>query len=137
MKKTLLFILVFLISCSENKVLENEKSNELFLKANKLYNSSNYTGAIALYNQALEIDSENPMLYLKRGDSYRKIRKPKEAIKDYDKVLELRPANARALYHRGTLKIKLGQADEGCMDVQKSMNLGYLPAEQFYKTNCK
>jgi len=128
---------MLIVSCTEKTPSINAKAKEHFMKGNNFYKMEKFKKAIREYNNALRHDRKNAMVYLKRGDCYRKIRKPKNAIKDYTTVLKLRPSNARAWYHRGTLKIKLGKKREGCEEVQKARALCYVPAETFYKENCK
>jgi len=45
------------------------------------------------------------------------------AIKDFDKVLELRPNDAKAIYNRGTSYVKLGEYKKAKIDFDKALDL--------------
>ncbi len=66
----------------------DEKSRELFLEANNLYDQGNYTSALALFQEFLE---KNPSLYpvrLNIGNCYREMKEYDKAITEYNSVLE-------------------------------------------------
>jgi tetratricopeptide (TPR) repeat protein len=46
-----------------------------------------------------------------------------EAIKDFDKALEINPDHAEALYFRSRLKVKKGDNDEGLVDLEKAIKV--------------
>lgn len=140
-KLFLIFVFsIILIGCGDGWNTggsSNPKVKEYSRKANKEYKEGDYKKAIRYLNRALSIESSNSILLTKRGDCYRKIRKPRKALKDYTRAIKASSTNARAYYHRGTMKIILGDEDEGCEDVREAMKLAYFPAERYYKENCK
>jgi len=107
------------------------------LKGNVLYYLQNYIGAIAEYNKVIDMDSTEIGGFHNRGlckfylDDYR------GAIQDYNKALEINNNFPSSYYRRGLAKIKLGMLDEGCIDLSKAGELGYIQAYDEIKKNCK
>jgi hypothetical protein len=56
---------------------------------------------------------------------------------DFDKAIELNPANGLAYYNRGLTKIRSGQKDSGCLDLSKAGELGYSEAYEAIKVYCQ
>ena len=57
---------------------------------------------------------------------------PEEAIKDYDKAIQLDPSRATRYYNRGTAKAKLGLSAEAAEDFSKSIELNSKSPRAFY-----
>ena len=129
--------LLLLISGCKSQGEPDSKANKLFQEGNEKYEAEDYNSAIKLYTQAIKLNPNHSMAYLKRGDCNRKIRRPNAAIKDYSKSIEINPMGAKSFYHRGTLKFVLGDKRGGCEDIEKSKALSYIPAEKFYDEHCK
>jgi len=64
-------------------------SDQLFEKANKAYNNSDYTSAITLYDSILTIGLESSELYYNLGNCYYKAQDWAYAIWHYEKSLKL------------------------------------------------
>ena len=64
-------------------------SNQLFEKANKAYNNSDYTSAITLYDSILTIGLESSELYYNLGNCHYKTKYWANAIWHYEKSLKL------------------------------------------------
>ena len=64
-------------------------SDQLFEKANKAYNNSDYTSAIALYDSILTIGLESSELYYNLGNCHYKAQDWANAIWHYEKCLKL------------------------------------------------
>lgn len=58
------------------------------------------------------------------------------AISDFNISIEIDPNNAKTYYLRGIVKIILNQKENGCLDLSKSGELGYVEAYNTIKTNC-
>ena len=79
--KTLFFTLLVSIS--------SFASDQLFEKANKAYNNSDYTSAITLYDSILTIGLESSELYYNLGNCHYKAQDWANAIWHYEKSLKL------------------------------------------------
>ena len=71
-------------------------------------------------------------VYYNRGLSYFNLKKYEEAIKDFDKVIELSPDKSNAYYNRGHSKSYLGQYEEGIKDFKKVLEFNEDDAEAIY-----
>jgi tetratricopeptide (TPR) repeat protein len=87
MRKNVLFIIFFLISIS----VSAQSVSEIFLQANKLYESENYTGAIDLYEKIIASGYESGELYYNLGNAYFKSKKIGNAILNYERAKRLIP----------------------------------------------
>lgn len=72
-------------------------------KANINSNKGDSAWAIELLMKAAERDKKNPAIYTALGDAYRKMVDGSNAVRNYDKALELNPEYAEALYKKGKL----------------------------------
>ncbi|MCZ9886919.1 tetratricopeptide repeat protein [Brachyspira hyodysenteriae] len=70
--------------------------------------------------------------YYNRGLSYFNLKNYEEAIKDFDKVIELSPEKSNAYYNRGHSKSYLGKYEEGIKDFKKVLEFNEDDAEAIY-----
>lgn len=73
--------------------VENKKIQELISRALELQNSENYQGAITTYLAAISLRPDNAQLYYNLGTAYQAQGKYTEAIKQYEKAVELDAEN--------------------------------------------
>lgn len=87
-------------------------TSSLVKAAEKALEEGRFQEALTLYNRAASAASPSATVFLGRGTAYEMLRKPRRAVKDYDKALELDPANYRAMenlagiHERGGKKIR-------------------------------
>ena len=98
--------------------------------------SDDYKGAITDFNKAIELRPNSEVFYKQRGSSKTMIKDYKGAIEDCDKAIEIKPDYDKAYALRGILKIELGEV-EGCHDLAKAGEYGYVNAAIFIKKYCK
>ena len=84
----------------------------------------NYQGAIADFNQAIEINPQHANAYYNRGLAKYHSKNYQGAIADYTKVIEINPQFASAYSIRGTSKYLLGDLKGACDDARKAADLG-------------
>jgi len=97
----------------------------------------NYSGAISDYSTAIKLNPNFEDAYYNRGNvKAKKLNDFKGAIADYDKVIGLNPNDREAFGNRGLSKIKLGQKEAGCSDLNKANELGYSKAPQLIEKYC-
>jgi len=60
-----------------------------------------------------------------------------QAMKDYNKALQLNPQNMEVLFYRGLLYNSLGDRYHACVDFHAAKELGKKEAEQAINEICK
>ncbi len=85
--RNIVYILLLLSSFS---FAQNE---QLFDKANTLYNSEKYTEAIQAYNQILSTKQHSASLYFNKANAHYKLNQIAESVYYYEKALQLDPSN--------------------------------------------
>ena len=81
-------------------------SDQLFEKANKAYNNSDYTSAITLYDSILTIGLESSELYYNLGNCHYKAQDWANAIWHYEKSLQLN-SQEKTLQNLALAKLKI------------------------------
>lgn len=74
--------------------------------------------------------------YFRRGVVKMKLDDNLGAINDFNKSIELNPFYAGSYSNRGLAKIMLNRKNEGCLDLSKAGELGYIPAYEIIKRYC-
>jgi tetratricopeptide (TPR) repeat protein len=82
-----------------------------------------YQGAIANYNQALQINPNNPDAYFRRGAAYNELQDYPAAFKDFEQVIRLSPKNTIAYAYRGLLRLQLKDYQGAVADGEKALSL--------------
>ncbi|MEI0559819.1 tetratricopeptide repeat protein [Brachyspira intermedia] len=123
----------------ENNI--NIQISNLFNLAYQAYDNKDYNLCINYYNQIIKITDELlkgydknseeyykyknicSMAYNNRGNAKSKLSYNEEAIKDYDKAIELNPNYSTAYNNRGNTKNNLGLYKESIEDFNKAIEL--------------
>jgi tetratricopeptide (TPR) repeat protein len=72
-------------------------------EANYQVQTTQYDNALKAMGKAIELDPQNPALYLQRGQIYLLQYEWDKALADYNQAVELQPNNADAYFYRGVL----------------------------------
>jgi tetratricopeptide (TPR) repeat protein len=83
----------------------------------------NYENSIEGFTQALKIDTELKLALLSRGSAYFKLDRLDEARRDFDRVVEIDPNNARAYHLRGLVNDKTGDHSSALSDFNRAVEL--------------
>ena len=75
---------------------------ELFDCGQRLFMKGKYRDSIEKFTQTLQAGHEPGMVCLSRGVAYLKLNERHEAIKDFDRAIEIDGGNASAFHYRGT-----------------------------------
>jgi tetratricopeptide (TPR) repeat protein len=89
--KNILYILLALTSFGF------AQNDQLFEKANTLYNSENYNDAILIYDQILSTKQHSVALYFNKANAHYKLNQIAESVYNYEKALQLDPSNQDVL----------------------------------------
>ena len=91
-----------------------------FIQGFKQIESGDYRGAIANFNQVLNIDPNNAYAYIGRGFSRFSLGSYRGAKKDFDKALEITPDIAYAHFFRGFTLVMLEDKQGGIADLKQA-----------------
>ena len=103
-----------------------------------------YRGAIADFNNAIELHKKRDIIYvgnlgvyyLNRGIAKAKLGNTMDAINDIDYSIELYPWGGK--YHKlALLKFKLGDKEGACLDLSRAGELGYKKAFETIRARCQ
>ena len=90
-----------------------------------------HTGAIALYDRAINSHDDNDIAWLRRASAHAKIGKHRTAIADYDKALMLKPS-ADGFHGRALAHAHLGEYDDAITDFGRAIALDPTNAAVYY-----
>lgn len=118
---------------SNNKFLENK----IYVNRGAAYQKLlKYDAALSDYSKAIQLNDNNPNVFLYRGYLYYQTNEYKEALRDFDIVIEIDPENPFAYYNRGMIHFKQGEEIQSCDDFHKACELGNNNACRMVITHC-
>ena len=117
--KKLFFILLTLSLTSFSQTAE-----EYNYKGVAKYNLKDYSGAIADFNKAIQLNPDFALAYRNRGNTKQNLKDYTGAIVDFNKAIQLNPDYALAYYNRGNTKTYLNDLAGACTDWTKAGELG-------------
>lgn len=86
----------------EDEIKKLEQATNLQKEGTALFKQEQYEEAILKYSEAIELDSENKVLYSNRSACYAKLKRDSEGIKDAEKAIEIDPTYSKAYSRLGT-----------------------------------
>lgn len=87
--------------------------------AQNLMRAGKYSDALPHFHEAININPNNYLTYFKRATVFLALNRPKSALDDLNKALELNPEFKLALGQRANLHVKLGNLDEAYVDNER------------------
>ena len=116
-----------------NDSIFNTKQADYFFKINraeKLLSEGKFSEAETICDELIEISPDNPNSYICKGIalgySSKKIRKSREALKNFTKAIEIEPENYEAYFLRGVLQFRMRRKHNSkldrtaCNDIKKA-----------------
>lgn len=100
-----------------NLVLADTASDHLEF-AKKLLSAGKYSDALPHFHEAINNDPNNYLTYFKRATVFLALNRPKAALDDLNKALELNKNFTSALSQRASLHVKMGNLDEAHIDYE-------------------
>jgi hypothetical protein len=97
--------------------------NDLRAQADFKLRNRDYAGAIALMSKAIQLDSQNPVLYEERGTYYLIQQDYLSALVDFKQVSQLDPNQGEAYYNQGIAYLRSGSPKESKANFEKALEL--------------
>ncbi|HUN51517.1 MAG TPA: tetratricopeptide repeat protein [Candidatus Sulfotelmatobacter sp.] len=91
--------------------------------------AADFVGALALCDEAIRQQPDQPHGYQRRGGTLRQMGRLNEALAGFNKLVELVPDREYAYYGRGTVLFELGRYAEAVADYSRSAELDH---DQFF-----
>jgi tetratricopeptide (TPR) repeat protein len=92
-----------------------------------------WQNSITLFDHTLNVTDNNYIIYNGRGTAYSNRGNYTQAIKDYDKVIEINPEYVGAYSNRGNVYLKLGNESQAEEDMKTAARLGNEYAQDLLK----
>ncbi|PSN78751.1 hypothetical protein C8B47_15325, partial [filamentous cyanobacterium CCP4] len=92
-------------------------ADQSFRQGQLQHHKGNLEAALALYSQAIELNSEHVLAYVARGGLLGRLERYTAAIADYNAALEINPELAGAYGGRGLARYRSGETTAGARDL--------------------
>ena len=102
--------------------VQNKREN-IYQEAETKLKSGDYRGALAAYNQVLQLDDNDSDAYVNRGIARFQLGDRQGAIEDFTQALHINPANAAAYNQRGGVYLIMGEKHKAKADFQKATKI--------------
>ncbi|XP_022975917.1 TPR repeat-containing thioredoxin TTL1-like [Cucurbita maxima] len=87
---------------------------------NEAYKKGKYEEALALYNRAIDLDSENAVYYSNKGAALIGLNRLMEAIEECKKALKIQPSYQRAHQRLATIYLRTGEPEKALDHMEQS-----------------
>lgn len=116
---------VFKESISQEPMyLSNERVSNIFVLISQTYYIlKDFQRALESSNEALTWNSGNAMAYLKKGTALYQLHRDDEALKCFDKVLDIDFSLARPWTHKGYTLLRLGRHKEALVCFDRALKI--------------
>jgi tetratricopeptide (TPR) repeat protein len=97
--------------------------SSLIAKGETDYKARDYDGAIAAYNEAIQLDPKSAHVFISRGNAYKNKGDYNRAIADFNEAIQLDPKSALAFMDRGDAYTNKGDNDRAIADFNEAIRL--------------
>ena len=102
---------------------DEDRVQEAFEESNRLFKAGDFVGALAAYDQSLELRPDDYAILNNRGNALSELGRYGEALAAYDRSLELRADDPTMLNNRGVALRGLGRHEEALVAHDRSLEL--------------
>lgn len=104
---------------------ESDKFDAKKSEAMAFFSDGEWEKAIGAFTEAIELNANSAMPFVKRGQSYLKVSKPNACIRDCTRAIEINPDNAAAHKFRGRAHRLLGNFLEAAQDLRLACKIDF------------
>ncbi len=123
--------------CDKALSLNANFADAYSVKAFAYYNQGKYPESITNYSKAIEMVPQNLNNYHNRGAAFFYSANYVNAIKDMNVVVQNNPEQGVSYYIRGMSFVLSGNKQQGCSDLQTSINKGFAAAQADLNKYCQ
>lgn len=116
----------------KDSIFNVQASHSAILIGESLAKRGNYLGAISYYNDALKIDSSNPITYEYKGYSYYRLGEIDKAKESLLKSIKLNDNFWRSHFNLALIYWKLNEIDSTILEMQKVVDIDSDYIKYFY-----
>ena len=114
-------------AAEDKKFLSNQKVDEGL----KLWERKDFNGAKNLFDEAIQLNSNNAQAWFGRGTAYDDLNQYEKALTDLNKAISLDPKNAMAYNNRGVAYELLGKHELAIQDYDKAIEINQNYADAY------
>ncbi|MBD2607216.1 tetratricopeptide repeat protein [Scytonema hofmannii FACHB-248] len=107
----------------ETEQSPERKANILFEQGNLFFAGQDMISAIASYNQAVKIKSDDPKAWYMLGIALGNLGQFEEAVASYDEAVNIKSDDHQAWYNRGVALGNLGRFEEAVASFDEAVNI--------------
>lgn len=100
-----------------------QKIEELFDDGRHALVSGDFGRSVEAFSQVLASKSDHRLALISRGSAYIRLERFSDAIKDFDRSIELDPSYARAYHLRGVAKEQIGEHESAIEDFSRAIGI--------------
>lgn len=122
-----------------NLVLKYDQRNESawLSLGQEMYRTEDFKSALFYSDKVLEINRNNAMAYYLKARSSQKLGNLRDALNNYNTVINLDPDFGEAYLHRGSVHLYFKRQSTACKDLLKARELDVPGATEAYGKNCR
>ncbi|KAI6026160.1 phosphoprotein phosphatase [Pisolithus microcarpus] len=102
---------------------DRELAGKIKVEANKAFTGHNFTAAVKLYSEAIQLNPDDATLWSNRAAARTKLEEYGFALADASKAIDVNPKYAKAYYRRATCYLQLAKPQMAVLDFKKVLAL--------------
>ncbi len=114
-----------------DKIIEIKLAARKENSVGKKISKTDSNASLSDFNKAIELDSNNAVVYIDRGAAKAQLGKLKEAISDFNKAIALDSNNVAAYSKRGHARMDIGRFQQALTDYDKAIALSSKDIEAY------
>ncbi len=129
------FLALALLLVLPQSVSAKDEPSLAYERGRKNMSSGDLAGAVNAFSEAIGMNDQNGLAYLRRGECYYKLNSFAEAKKDFSKAIEIASNSSSAYIWRGTVSGRTGDETAAIDDYKKAIELNRSLAVNYFKSS--